>query len=468
MAIDIHRRDDFYNIFWIAWPQALSILIMTIQSMVDMFWIGRLGTESVAAIAICGNLINVIFGLSGILTTGTIALVSRALGAGDEQAASRAFTHSFVLGLFMGVIILALGYLLAPWIIGFFNASPEVTRLAVVYFRVMSIHLMFVFILIGMVSTFAAAGDTFTPLVIHVIAIFVNVVLDPIFIFSQDQAFNIGGWSIHPGIFGWGVFGAGVATNIAVGVAFLLFWLTIPLGRFPIKVPRPGEVVLDLFEFRRIIRIGLPFAIAHISRPLSTVILLRLITGFGSGAVAGFGIAMRWYSVNFILFGGLGAAASVLVGQYLGAASPERASSVSRRLVLASFVIQIFITVFYCCFARDLIAFIDPNPEAVGPGADFMIWVVLGFLLSTPGGMCAAAMNGAGDTMPGMIAGIVSNWAVKLPLAWALALVPALGLDGVWLAMFISLIVEGAMLMIWYKRGKWKEKVLSKDGGAGV
>jgi len=433
---------------------------MTIQSLVDIFWIGKLGTEEVAAVALTGNVIFVIFGLSALLHAGAIALISRAMGAENPQKASHTLVHSFLLSIVMGVLLLLLCWFLAPWIVGFFHAEPEVTRLAVIYLQIMGVHMTGICLIIVPFAAFAAAGDTLTPLVLNTIAVVCNAVLDPIFIFHPGQAVEIGGMSIYPGVFGWGVFGAGVATATAVGLAIVLCLLTVPLGRFPVKIPRPGKVTIDLFEFWQIIKIGAPFALAHTSRPMSTVLLLRIIAEFGTGAVAGFGIAMRWYSVNWILFGGIDIAASVLVGQYLGAGSPDGASRVSRRLILVGFAVQLLLTALYCYLASSLVAIMDPNPETIKPGADFMRWVVLGFLISSPGGVAAAAMNGAGDTTPGMIAGIASNWLVKLPLAWALASVPTLGLHGVWHAMFISLFVEGAMCLEWYRRGKWKQKVL--------
>jgi len=463
MAIDIHRRGDFYNVFWIAWPQALSTLVMTIQSLVDIFWIGRLGTEEVAAVALTGNVIFVLFGLSTLLHAGAIALLSRAMGADKPRDASHTLVHSFLLGVVMGIALLVLCWFPAPWIIGFFKAEPEVTRLAVIYLRIMGVHMAGICVIIAPFASFASAGDTITPLVINTIAVVTNAILDPIFIFSPGQAVEIAGMTIYPGVFGWGVFGAGLATVVAVGLALILCFLTVPMGRFPVKVPRFGEIKIELFEFWRIIKIGAPFAIAHISRPMSTVLLLRIIAAFGTGAVAGFGIAMRWYSVNWILFGGMGMAASVLVGQHLGAESPERASRVSGRLIAVSLATQILLTALYWYLAPYLVAAMDPNPMTVKPGADFMRWVVLGFLISSPGGIAASAMNGAGDTMPGMIAGIISNWAIKLPLAWALAQISYLGLIGVWHAMFISLFAEGAICLVWYRLGKWKLKKLGGE-----
>jgi putative MATE family efflux protein len=271
MAIDIHKRSDLYNVFWIAWPQALSMLVMTIQAMVDMFWIGKLGTEEVAAVGIVGNMINVIFGFSGFLLIGTIAIMSRAFGAEDRNAASKAFVHSMILGSITGILLLVVGWLFAPQFMDFFKVEPEVAEHGIVYCRIMSVHLAMIMFFLAPMSAFNAAGDTFTPLVINSIAVLVNVVLDPIFIFSPDRVIDIWHWSFQPGVFGMGVFGAGMATVLVTVLGIFLFALTIPLGRFPVRIPRLNEISIEPFEFWRIIKIGVPFSVAHMSRPLSTV-----------------------------------------------------------------------------------------------------------------------------------------------------------------------------------------------------
>jgi len=463
MAVDIHKRSDLANVLWIAVPSAFGMIVMTIQSLVDMFWIGRLGTESVAAVAISGNIINVIFGLSGFLHTGTVALVSRAVGAKDKKEASQVVAHAFIMGGAVGIFLLIFCWISAPWMIRYFDAEPEVTNQAITYLQVMSIHLMLAFFLIPLAAVFYSSGDTVTPLILHSIAVILNSVLDPIFIFTPDKAFHILSFEFHPGVLGWGVYGAGMATNIAVFAALIFYFIIIPLGKFPVKIPKPSQFNLDFSEFNRLVRIGLPSALAMLFRPLSTILILKIIADFGSGPVAGFGIALRLYSINFIFFGGLGAAASVLVGQYLGAKSKDGAGRISKRLIAAGIILQLLLTAMYVFYAEPLIGLFDSNMETIRPGADFMVWVVLGFIISSPGGLAAAAMNGAGDTKPGMIAGFVSNWIFKLPLAWILSGPVGLGLLGIWIAMFISLVVEGGMCLGWYGMGKWKNKSVAKD-----
>jgi len=456
MNVDIHKRSDIYNAFWIAWPQALGLLLMSVQSMVDIFWIGRLGTDEVAAVSLCGNVFNVVFGFAGFLHVGAIALLSRAAGARDRASGSHIFAQAFELGILSGILLIVGGQLSAPRVVGFFRVEPEVARLGVIYFRIMCAHLGVVMFIIAPMAAMNAAGDTLTPLVLSAVAVLANVILDPAFIFAPGEAVVAGGLVVRPGVFGMGVFGAGLASLAAAVIGFGLYAFTIPMGRFPLPFPNPAEFRPDWSVYWRIIRIGVPFAVAHMSRPLSTVLLLRIVAGFGTGAVAGFGISMRWYSVNWILAGGMGTAAAVLVGQHLGAGSQEGAARVSRRIIRSGLLIQAVLTALYFASAEALVGVMDPNPATIAPGAAFMRWVVAGFLLSTPGGLAASAMNGAGHTRPGMAAGVFSNWVVKLPLAFVLARYTGLSLDGVWVAMFISLIVEGALCLFWHKKGEWK------------
>jgi Na+-driven multidrug efflux pump len=206
------------------------------------------------------------------------------------------------------------------------------------------------------------------------------------------------------------------------------------------------------------LRIGIPASIAVISRPLSTVLIQRILAMFGSGPIAGFGVGLRWIGLNFIFFGGLGIAISSLTGQYLGAGDPEGAERMMRRGLLVGFIFQALSTFIYFLFAPQLVAFMDPSTQTVEAGSAFIRWVVVSFLVSSVGGIAAAAMTGAGDTRPIMVISILSNWIIKLPLAWALAIPLGAGVPGVWQAMFVSLLIEGAAMLYWYKKGRWKTK----------
>ena len=448
---------DLRKIWSIAWPGSLSMLLFTSLSLVDLKWVSFLGTKPVAAVSLCTNIVFIIFGASYIVYAGTLALVSRALGAGDQPAARTSLFHALVLAALLGLLCAGLGYLISPPLIGFFDLEPEVERLSVIYLRLLFLHFFFLTFGTPLSACFTAAGDTRTPLWINGITVLANVILAPVLIYRPGEMVKAG---LDLGYFGWGIFGAGLATVFAAMLSAALFFALLPTRRFPIHWPTRQLGPWDPGELGRIIRIGVPASLAHISRPLSTLLLQKILAGYGTGPIAGFGIGLRWLGINWIFFGGLGLAVSALTGQHLGAGSPERAEAMIRRGFLLAFLVQALSTAAYFGWAAPLVAFMDPSPETLEPGVAFLQWIAVSLMFSSIGGVAAAALVGAGDTHPLMINAFLSNWLVKLPLAWVLAQSLKLGPTGIWAAMAVSLVVEGIINLLWYRSGSWKRRVI--------
>jgi Na+-driven multidrug efflux pump len=195
-----------------------------------------------------------------------------------------------------------------------------------------------------------------------------------------------------------------------------------------------------------------------IARPLSTFLLLKVIASFGTAAVAAFGIAIRAFGVNWIPYSGVTVAVSALVGRSLGAHRVAEAEGVVRRGVVVTTLLGVLFCILYYVFAHEIIGAFDDEPSVVAAGATFLQLVALSFLFNGPTLPLGSAMNGAGDTKPPMLAAFLANWPVKLPLAWALAVPYGWGVDGVWVAMFISIVFEALLMFAWYRRGTWKRK----------
>ena len=114
--------------------------------------------------------------------------------------------------------------------------------------------------------------------------------------------------------------------------------------------------------------------------------------------------------------------------------------------------------IFYGSVAEQFIAFFDDSPEVVSIGSSFLRILAVSMWASSATVPLVAAMNGAGDTRAPMLAAFISNWPIKLPLAWALAVPLGYGLDGVWTAMFVSIVLEAVLIIGWFRTGRWKLK----------
>jgi putative MATE family efflux protein len=458
VAVDTRAAEatpgPYGRIWQIAWPVSISTSTVTLLTLINLFWIGHLGTVAVAAVSLCGQILFIVFGLSSIVHTGALAITARRVGEGDLDQAFAASMHGVCLGAMLGLVVSVAGYLSAPAVLGFFDTGDDVEQLALSYLRIMYAGQVPLFVSVALGAGYQAAGQTRLPMLLNVAVVAVNAVIDPYFIFHPGEVTVAG---VPLGWLGWGVDGAAIAASLSGAAGCGIFLAVSLLGGRPFRRPAAGQG-FSLALFRQMARIGTPASVSMIARPLSTFVLLKVIASFGTPAIAAFGIAIRSFSVNWIPYSGLNIAISSLVGQSLGRRDVGEARAVVRRGLLITTFLGMFFCVLYYVWARDIILAFDDEPAVVEAGEWFLKLIALSFLFSGPMLPLGSAMNGAGDTKPPMIAAFLANWPVKLPLCWALALPFGYGIEGVWIGMFLSIVLEAVVMFVWYRRGAWMTK----------
>jgi putative MATE family efflux protein len=449
-AVDGYRR-----LWQLGWPVAISTSTVTLLTLANLFWVGHLGTVALAAVSVCGNILFIVFGIGNIVQTGALAIVARRVGEANHVGAFEATVHGMVLGAALGVVVALVGYATAPAIVGFFGVGPDVEAVAVSYLRIMYLGQLPLYVSLALSAAYQASGDTRTPMLTNVAVVVANGIADPFFIFTPGQVHLAG---IDLGWLGRGVDGGAMAAVLAsaAGCALLLGY-SAASGR-PFARPHGSHLAVAAAQLWHMLRIGTPASLTMIARPLSTFLLLKVIASFGTTAIAAFGIAIRSFGVNWIPYSGIHVAVSALVGQSLGARRVHDAEHVVRRGLVVTTGLGIFFCVLYYGLARDIMLAFDHDPAVVAAGESFLKLIALSFLFSGPMLPLGSAMSGAGDTKPPMIVAFLANWAVKLPLAYALALPLGYGVDGVWQAMFVSIVFESVLLFAWYRHGTWKHK----------
>lgn len=453
--LQLETTSSYRRIWELAWPVSISMSTITLLTLVNLFWIGHLGTAAVAAVSLGGNILFIVFGISDIVYTGALAIAARKVGEGNLADAFNASVTSVCLGALLGLAVGVLGYAGAPVIVGFFNAGADVEAPAVSYLRIMFVCQLFLYVSTALRASYQAAGDTRTPMFVNVAVVVMNAILDPFFIFPPG-AVVFGGFPL--GWLGWGVRGAAIAAAVSAVAGLGLFIAASLILKRPFAWPAHRRVRLVPGEFWRMLRIGTPASVTMIARPLSTFLLLKVIASFGTPAIAAFGIALRSFSVNWIPYSGINAAVATLVGQNLGARNvPEAERAVFRGLVLTTLLGMLFCVVYYG-WSRQIILAFDQEPAVVAAGQPFLQLMALGFLFSAPMFPLVSAMNGAGETKPPMITAFLANWPVKLPLSYVLALPLSYGINGVWIGMLVSIVFEAVVMFVWYQRGTWKTK----------
>lgn len=429
----------------LAVPMFISTTLQNVQSVIGLFWVGRLGSDAVAALAMSGTVLMMLFPLVMGLSTGTVAVVSRSMGAKRPAEAVEAGGQSLVVSFLFGIVAGFAGWYWAADICQWQGAHGEVARLGTQYLKISFLGCVTVFLMFIGNSILQAAGDTVVPMKAMVITTLLNLVLDPIFIF---------------GLFGLPrleVEGAAVAMVLAqmVGVAIVLRALAKGKGGLRVQW---ADWQFRLAPAWRLIRLGIPSSGQMLSRSLMSVALMKIVAGCGMAAVAAYGIGVRFHMMAMMPAFVLGNAAAAMVGQNLGARQPERANKVAWLATGAGALVLLICAAVLMLFAAPLIRLFDANPEVVTIGRSYLLVASFFHVFAALSIILGRALQGAGDTMSPMVTTIIGLWGVQIPLAIYMARHVTPGTDGIWWSIAITLAVNGVMVGLWFLTGRWKNK----------
>lgn len=432
------------SIHILAFPMLISALLQNLQTLIDLFWVGRLGPEAIAGVTLSGVLIMLLSpGLMG-LSTGTVAMVARSIGAGDMVSAGKAAAQSIWLACFLGLISALVGWWLSEWLLSLLATGSDAMPAASIYLKISLIGNVTVFVLFVGNAALQGAGDTVTPMLIMAGSNVLNMVLDPLFIF---------GIGFFPKM---GVAGAAVATVISQALASGTLLVLLLRGTGRLHLRRPCWA-LNLNLAWRITRIGIPGSGQMLSRSLMGAVLMRIVAQCGTTAVAAYGIGMRFHMIILMPAFALGGAAATLVGQNLGAGLPARARDSAWLATWLDVGFMVTAAVVALPLAPFLIRVFNSEPEVIAVGTEYLRIVSPFYIYAAPGIVLSRALQGAGDTVMPMIITIVTLWGVQVPLAvwFSTAWQPAT--LGIWTAMAIANITQAVLTVAWFETGRWKK-----------
>ena len=431
------------TILRLSWPMMLGNLLQTSFSIIDMAFIGRLGPQALAGVALAGAVIHMVMTLVIGVDFGMRALVSRHYGAGDVETARRVAGQSLILGGALTLVLASAGLIWHRPLLALLGAAPEVADQGSAYLRVFFagiITMVYMFFVSGMMQSI---GDAATPMRVSALAFALNVPLDYVLIF---------GLGFIPAL---GVTGAALATIVSRGLAGVL------LLRILFRHPRFRLVWADLRPdwslIVRIVRIAGPSSAQIGSYSLSDLLAARFIAGAGTAALAAFGLGGRAVMVVMIIGFGLGGAAATMVGQNLGAGLPERAAR-STWLIAAGFAVLLLVVgLLYQVGANAIVGVFTQDGPTAALGSQFLRIYALSFALMAANLIFGRALQGAGDTFSPMLITALVRLPVLMGLLYALPLW-GLGTDGLWYAFALAQGLEGLLKMGWFWRGRWKTK----------
>ncbi len=462
--LSIARSRELDRDIWaMAWPAMMSLIIVNLVDIVDVALVGRLGRQTVAAWGYASQCINLVETLIQAVGIACVALVARAIGARDPVRARRALAASTLVSETVAVTSFLLALLVPRTILGWLDASPEVIEIAVPYFRLFAGAMVLYAAAFMFESNFRAHKLTRAPMVVAVAVMTVKTVLSIVLVFGALGFPRLG------------LVGAGVATCSAHGVGLLLYLvLARPARDTPEDVPAGGSrhgrltvgvTVPDGFwdVARDVTVVALPSMGERLIMSMALLTYFKLLSGYGSAAIGAYAIGVRLLSLSWVPGVAFGAAASAFVGQALGAGDSVRARDTGvRSLVLASLFMGALGVLFL--FLRHPLATAFAGDVRIAEClAPFMLMLAIAQPFMGAHFTLSGVLRGSGDTVTPLVGAAVGNWGFRVPLA---ALAAHLGgsLPWVWAALiadhFSRMMINGVVFVF----GGWDRRIGGKLG----
>jgi putative MATE family efflux protein len=415
----------------------LAMLFQTGFSVVDMIFLGMVSPEAIAAVSIVFPVIFFFVSFAMGIGAGLTSFVARAFGAGDTEKAGRIAANGLALSFVIYVLLVVTGFLFVKPLFILLGAGPDILDAVLDYCRIIFIGFIFIFLGAFSNSIIRGEGDTKTPMKFLIIQTAVNFVLDPLFIF---------GFGPIPAM---GVRGAALALVIS-----RIVWVTLCVSYFASGKSQVKPAFRNFrFEWnllREILRVGIPSTITFLSSSIGLMLFMKLVSSYGSLAIAAFGIGGRIENIAILPALGMSGAVLTIAGQNYGAGNIERTRDTIKYAMLLISIFMISLAVIALSFAGPINMVFTRDVRVIAIGIGFLFfrapfWLLMGVRI-----MIGAGFNGAGKPSVGLLTLLFGLFVMGLPTS--LMLRNVMGLNAVWAGLSIANLTGAAAAYIVYRR----------------
>jgi putative MATE family efflux protein len=430
-------------VFLLAVPMVLELVLESTFAVVDIFFVGKLGSSAVATVGLTETMLFMLYAIAMGLAMAVTAVVARRVGEGEREAASVTAVQAIWIAVIASVPFAVAGIVFAQDLLRFMGADAWTLEHGYPYMQWALGGNAVIMLLFTINAIFRGAGDAAAAMRVLWFANALNIVLDPILIF---------GFGPIPAL---GVEGAAIATTIGRGAGVLMqLWILFRGGKH-LTVLR-AHVVWSSAILWNVVRTSLGGIGQMIVGMTAWIFLMRILASIGSEAVAAATIAIRIMMFTMMPAWGMSNAAATLVGQNLGAGEPGRAEASVWRTGAYNMVYLVTLSVVYFSLPREFMAIFTDEPVVIVIGAEWLR--ILSYSLFVYGWWMVAvqAFNGAGDTVTPTWINTVFFWLIQIPLSWFLAVELGWQHSGVFWGVFISETSVGLFTLWLFTRGKWK------------
>ena len=427
----------------LAIPMVLEMIMESLFGVVNVFFVAGLGSDAVSAVGMTESILTILFTIAIGLSMATTATVARRIGEKDVAGARQSAVQAIGAGIAVSIVLGVLGAKFAPWLLGKLGAWPSLLQVGTAYTTLLLGGSGTIVLLFLMNAVFRGAGDAAIAMRVLWLANLVNIFLVPCLVV---------GWGPFPKM---GLTGAALGTTIGRGVGVLYqFWSLFRGGGR--VVLRRKDIRLQVKPMVNLMRISLPAMFQYAIATASWLGLVRIISTYGSAALAGYTIGIRILVFALLPSWGMSNAAATLVGQNLGAGKPWRAEQAVWRTGFYNMLFLGTAAVAFIVFARPVIGLFTSDPEVIAVGVDCLRFISYGYPFFAFGMVVVQAFNGAGDTATPTMVNLFCYWLWEIPLAYVLARTGTFGAEGVFIAITVANSTLAVVAVLLFRRGRWK------------
>lgn len=427
----------------LAIPVVINSFLQTMYNLTDTYWLGKLGTEELAAINLVTPVQNIILNFGTGITVAGSVLISQYIGAKKDEEARSMANQIFACAMIFSVVCATLCAAFTPAVVSWLGAEGETWKYGKIYLQLVMLDMPFLFLVNIYTAIHQAQGDTVRPMLLNLLGISLNMILDPLLMVT----------------FSMGVAGAALATVIAKAVPAVIAFVLLHNQKKLVYL-QLSKLKFEKEKLKSILVIGLPTAIGGSTMQFGFLLMSRSVLKYGTQAMAAYGIGNKVNGLISLPSNGIGSAVSTIVGQNIGANKQDRAEEgykLSRRIAV------VFLFVGGMILSRQpvstaIVKIFSQDPEVIAMAAEFLS--IMAFWCFTNGvyNSTMGLFQGTGHTEVTMAVDASRLWVFRFATLFVCENLLNMGVRSVWYSVVISNGISALILYIVYKTGYWKRR----------
>ena len=418
----------------------LGMLVQTVYNIVDMVFVGRISGDAITALAF--NMPLIFFGLGVVfgLGSGVTTAIAQFIGSKDKRNADNSAEHGIVMGVLLGIVFTAAGLIWGKPLLEMLGTPPRILPLAWDYFRVIATGYIFMVSSIFFRSILSGEGDMKTPVIIQTGGTILNIILDPIFIFSLNM----------------GVKGAAIATVLSqISVSLVYVYLML--------IKEHSYISLALKDFSlsknilaKILKIGIPASFSMVIMSIGGGAFNKILVSFSIDGVAGYQVGMRMDHVFIMPIISIATSLVTLVGMFYGAKRMDLVRQITYYAMTRSVFIGIVIGILFYIFANPLISIFTQDAGILKIGVQYLRYFVFTYPFISIGMTSGRTLQGLGFGIPMLVITFLRVLLISVSLAVIFVFYMNKPIEWVWISQVTAVIVSSGIAIVWLRSGLHK------------